>query len=78
MFGYLRYDGGAVVVHALRRELGDERFFAVMAGWVETNDGSSATTEDFVAHAEEVAGRDLDAFFDEWLFAEALPAEYPA
>jgi aminopeptidase N len=36
---------------------------------------SHAKTADFVAVAEEVAGRDLDALFDAWLFEEATPAK---
>jgi aminopeptidase N len=77
LFGYERYDGGAVVLHALRRELGDATFFELLQRWVADNDGTSRTTEDFIALAEEVADRQLDDFFDEWLFADAVPPEYP-
>lgn len=78
LFGFERYDGGAVVVHALRAELGDEAFFAVLQRWVADNDGTSATTEDFIALAESVAGRSLTDFFATWLYAERVPAAYPA
>jgi aminopeptidase N len=77
LFGYERYDGGAVVLHALRRELGDSRFFELLQRWVAENDGTSRTTEDFIALAEKVAQRPLDDFFDAWLFADAVPPEYP-
>ncbi len=78
LFGFERYDGGAVVVHALRRELGDdELFFTLLQRWVADNDGTSRTSEDFIALAEEVAGRPLGAFFDTWLFAAELPPTYP-
>jgi aminopeptidase N len=77
LFGYERYDGGAVVVHALRGELGDDVFFELLQRWVSENDGASRTTEDFTALADEVAGRSLDDFFASWLYADALPAEYP-
>jgi aminopeptidase N len=77
LFGFERYDGGAVVVHALRRELGEDAFFALLQRWVADNWGTSRTTEDFVALAEEVSGRDLTAFVDTWLHAVALPPAYP-
>ena len=44
LFGYERYDGGAVVVHALRGELGDDAFFELLQRWVADNDGTSRTT----------------------------------
>jgi aminopeptidase N len=77
LFGYERYDGGAVVLHALRGELGDSKFFELLQRWVAENDGASRTTQDFIALAEAVAERPLDDFFDAWLFADAVPSEYP-
>ena len=77
LFGYERYDGGAVVLHALRRELGDEAFFTVLQRWVAENNGSSRTSADFIALAEDVAGRSLTEFFDAWLYSPSVPAEWP-
>jgi aminopeptidase N len=77
LFGYERYDGGAVVVHALRGELGDDAFFGLLRRWVAENDGTSRTTDEFVALAEDVAGRSLDAFFGDWLYSRSVPDEYP-
>jgi aminopeptidase N len=37
----------------------------------------NASTEDFVAHAEQVAGRSLDAVFDTWIYATGKPATGP-
>ncbi|HYI62361.1 MAG TPA: M1 family metallopeptidase [Acidimicrobiales bacterium] len=77
MFGPTVYEGGAVVVHALRREVGDEPFFTLLRRWVAENAGTSRATEDFVALAEEVAGRDLADFFATWLEAEVPPSRFP-
>ena len=77
MFGYNSYDGGAVVVHALRLTIGDEAFFRLLQQWVAENNGASRTTTDFIALAEEVAGRSLADFFDTWLFATVPPALLP-
>ena len=78
MFGYNSYDGGAVVLHALRLTIGDDAFFTLLQRWVSENTGTSRTTDDFIALAEDVAGTDLTAFFDTWLFADDVPLSYPA
>ncbi len=51
LFGFDRYEGGAVVLHALRRELGDAAFFTLLQRWVAQNTGTSRTTADFIALA---------------------------
>jgi aminopeptidase N len=77
LFDFDSYDGGAVTLHALRRTLGDDTFFTVLRTWVQSNLGQSRTTEDFVALASKVAGRDLGPFFATWLYAATLPATFP-
>ncbi|MEP7113257.1 MAG: M1 family metallopeptidase [Ilumatobacteraceae bacterium] len=77
MFKFNSYEGGAVVLHALRKTIGDDLFFALLRRWVVDNNGSSRTTEDFVALANEVAGQDLTEFFSTWLYADKLPATFP-
>ncbi|HEY0521462.1 MAG TPA: M1 family metallopeptidase [Ilumatobacteraceae bacterium] len=77
MFGYDSYEGGAVVLHALRKTIGDDLFFTLLRRWVADNKGSSRTTEDFVALANRVSGMDLTKFFATWLYADTLPAAFP-
>ncbi len=78
LFGFNVYEGGAAVVEALRLEIGDDAFFTLLRRWQADFAGTSATTEDFTALASEVAGRDLDGFFADWLSAAELPDELPA
>jgi aminopeptidase N len=78
MFGYDSYDGGAVILHALRKTIGDDLFFTLLRRWVADNIGTSRTTEDFVALANEVAGRDLTQFFATWLYADIVPTSFPS
>jgi len=73
LFGPRTYGRGALALHMLRREVGDETFFRVLRTWCERFHDGTADTAAFVALSEEVAGRDLDAFFDAWLFSETLP-----
>jgi aminopeptidase N len=77
LFGFNSYDGGATILHALRLTLGDDAFFDLLARWSHDNLGESRHTEDFVEFANEVTREDLTDFFDEWLFAEEPPEEYP-
>ncbi|GAB4574648.1 MAG: M1 family metallopeptidase [Anaerolineae bacterium] len=68
------YVRGAMTLHALRQKLGDDLFFELLRTYFETYKYSNATTEDFIALAEEVSGQDLADFFDEWLYQMPLPA----
>jgi aminopeptidase N len=78
LFGFNSYDGGAVVLHALRKTIGDDNFFTLLRRWVADNNGQSRTTEDFVALANQVSGQDLTDFFDTWLYADIVPMTFPA
>jgi len=77
LFGGNSYGGGAVVLHALRRTIGNDAFFTLLTRWVAENNGESKATEDFIALATEVAGEPLTQFFDTWLFATTPPTEFP-
>ena len=67
------YERGAMALHALRGEIGEEEFFKMLREYVSRHAGGNVTTEDLVAVAEEIAGRDLDGLFDSWLFGETTP-----
>jgi aminopeptidase N len=78
LFSYNSYDGGAVVLHALRRTVGDDVFFEILRSWVQDNLDTSRSTADFIAHVEAVTGEQFDDFFDAWLFSDPPPPEYPS
>jgi aminopeptidase N len=78
MFTFNRYDGGAIVLQALRKTIGDDLFFTLLRRWVADNNGSARTTADFVALAGQVAGKDLTEFFATWLYADTVPTAFPA
>jgi aminopeptidase N len=71
------YYWGALGLHALRLEVGDETFFEILQTYHERFKGGNASTADFIAVAEEVSGKELSAFFDSWLYSENL-APIPA
>lgn len=75
MFGLAPYERGALVVHALRGRLGDDGFRTFLAEYLDRFGGGSASTEDLVAVASDVAGADLEPFLRPWLGPGPLPAD---
>jgi len=67
---YLR---GAMTLHALRTTVGDRAFFHILRGWPAAHRYGNGTTAQFVALAEKVSGRNLDALFQAWLYTPAKP-----
>jgi aminopeptidase N len=73
LFGISVYQRGGLTLHALRAAVGDEAFFEILRTWSSRYGGGDASTEDFIALAEEVSGEDLTALFDAWLYQPDLP-----
>jgi aminopeptidase N len=73
VFSPNEYEGAAVVLAALRRTIGDDAFFRVLRTWVTRYGGGNASTADFVRLTNQVAGRDLTPFFDQWLRSTTVP-----
>jgi aminopeptidase N len=71
------YFRGALALHALRLEVGDEAFFEILKTYHEQYKGRNARTSDFSAVAEVASGKELSAFFNTWLYSEDL-APIPA
>jgi len=62
-----------VVLDLLRRELGDEEFFAGMRGGFTDPDRSIDGFERLQRGFEQATGRDLSAYFDQWFFRAGFP-----
>lgn len=68
------YDGGALVLYALRRQIGDRAFDRVMRIWPERYKDRNVSSEDFITHTVNVTGdRSLDTFLRDWLFGAVNP-----
>ncbi|MHC5260381.1 M1 family metallopeptidase [Streptomyces sp. UC4497] len=68
------YDGGALVLYALRLHVGQRKFDRVMGLWPRRFRGRTVTSEDFIRHAVDVTGeRGVDPFLREWLFGAKNP-----
>jgi aminopeptidase N len=73
LFSISVYERGAMTVEALRREIGDDAFYATIRDWLASRRYGTGTVPDFIALAEAKAGRDLDGFFNLWLYAGPKP-----
>ncbi|MEO5873855.1 MAG: M1 family metallopeptidase [Streptosporangiaceae bacterium] len=67
------YTRGALVLHALRRTLGDRVFFVLLHEWTSTFRHGLVTTKDFTALAAQYSTTSLTAFFSAWLRSRRLP-----
>jgi aminopeptidase N len=67
------YDQGALALYALRERVGEGVFGDIEAAWLTRYAGASASTDDFIALATEVAGVDLSGFLEAWLRGNELP-----
>lgn len=68
------YVRGALTLHVLRDEIGDDDFFELLRTWIDRYGGSSATSADFEALAADLAGDDLTPLFDAWLRSDEVPS----
>jgi aminopeptidase N len=66
------YQKGAWVLHMLRQEVGEESFWKGMRLFYERFRNGNAVTDNFRNVMEEVSGKDLQKFFNQWLY---LPGE---
>ncbi len=72
--GDFSYNKGAWVLHMLRHVVGDAAFFDILAAYRAAYEYASATTDNFQTVAERVYGKDLDWFFDTWIYSIGAPA----
>ncbi|OQA47178.1 MAG: Aminopeptidase N [Chloroflexi bacterium ADurb.Bin325] len=67
----LVYGKGALFFATLRDELGPEKFEELLRTYLARYRWRIATPAEFQAVVEEVAGRDMSALFDEWVYGSA-------
>ncbi len=75
IFNRTVYDKGAWVLHALRHVIGDSVFLKILRNY--PNDPAfkfkSATTAQFRDYCEQIAGTDLNWFFQQWIYEPYFP-----
>lgn len=67
------YEKGACVLHMLRHVLGDDAFFRAMARHLSKFAFGVAETTDLKTSIEEVTGKNLHWFFEQWIYRPGYP-----
>jgi aminopeptidase N len=67
------YEKGGLVLHMLRRELSDPVFFEGVERYLKRHAFGIVETNDLMRAFEEVSGRSLERFFDQWVYRPGHP-----
>ena len=76
LFGSPVYTRGGMTLEALRRKVGNKKFDAILLQWATKKRHKAVTTEQFIDLAEKVSKRNLDPFFQTWLYEPEKPVGY--
>ena len=63
------YPKGACVLHMLRFILGDDTFFRTLSTFLHQYEFQPVTTQDFMKCVKDVSGKNMDWFFEQFLFS---------
>jgi aminopeptidase N len=67
------YEKGSLVLHMLRRVTGDDLFYKSLNLYCTRHRGANVITQDLQRAFEDTTGRNLDFFFDQWVYKEGHP-----
>jgi len=73
VFRALVYNKGAAVLHMLRRAIGDQAFFAGLKTFYAEHRFRKAGTDDLRRAMEGASKRDLNRFFERWIYDSGIP-----
>ncbi|MFO0946266.1 MAG: M1 family aminopeptidase [Planctomycetota bacterium] len=67
------YEKGACVQHMIRYLLGEKLFWKALKHYTVSNTGRAVVTSDWLRAIEEATGRNLDEFFEQWVYGGGHP-----
>lgn len=73
MFDKVSYNKAGAVLHMLRNYLGDEAFFEAVGLFLRRHEFGTAEAHDLRLAFEELSGKDLNRFFNQWFFGCGHP-----
>ena len=73
MFDSHSYAKGGRILHMLRNEVGDQAFFEALKQYLENGKFNNAEISNLRLAFENVTGRDLNWFFDQWFLKKGHP-----
>ena len=73
MFDAVSYNKGGAVLHMLRQYLGDNAFFTGLKKYLVDNQYKAAEVHHLRLALEEISGKDLNWFFNQWYYGSGHP-----
>lgn len=73
LFDRTTYQKGAWVLHMLRNEMGDGLFRSSIREYCTQNRYRNVETSDFIRAIEAATGKNMQEFFDQWVFSPGYP-----
>jgi aminopeptidase N len=67
------YPKGACIIHLLRHIIGDDTFFRTLSTFLHQNEFKPVDTHDFMKTVKEVSGKNMDWFFEQFLYCPGHP-----
>jgi len=74
MFDAHSYNKGGLVLHMLRKEVGDEAFFAALNRYLTGNEFTAVEVDELRMAFEDLTGRSMIWFFDQWFHNQGHPS----
>jgi hypothetical protein len=62
-----------LMIHALKEEVGEEAFFEALRAFISAHRGESVTMEYFKEEFEQLSGKDLGTFFEQYYYGTDIP-----
>jgi aminopeptidase N len=69
------YTVGPLMLHALRRTVGDQAFFAILRDWLSRHRYGNASWAEFETFAAHRSARELSGFFRAWAHSTTVPTD---
>jgi len=73
LFDAYSYQKGSVILHLLRKELGDTEFFRAIGYYLKKHMYQTVTSGDLSRAIREATGRNMDKFFEQWVYTAGHP-----
>lgn len=72
-YGTHSYQKGADVIHTLRSYMGDVDFFRCIQSYLQAFKWKTGNSQDFMDYLTVCSGKDMEPFFDAWVFTAGQP-----
>jgi aminopeptidase N len=73
MFGSAIYVRGPLALDALRSEVGDSSFLALMRSWIRIHKNGNVSVADFLTHVEQAASPKARSIVERWILDDEMP-----